>query len=293
VFLTSQFILAQGCSDAGLCTIGDLKSGGGNDSAKSKITLAETFGLADPIALIQITQLEFQHNLTPSTSLFLKIPFQVSYGDLGIIGGTGDFTTSVSQVVYKRSDKKLLLMAGTVIPTNNSDLKIGNRTLPMQYQSSLGTYDLILGSIYSYKKWRFMIGYQHPFNSNDNGFLFSKWKDNKNAQNTAYFESNNFNRGDDFIIRIERKFKLKSSTIFVSALPIQRLQKDEITKNGEIIKLKGSDELTLNLNFMWVKPISKKLAFTFVYGSPIIWRKTRADGLTRPVVITTSLSWKY
>jgi len=51
------------------------------------------------------------------------------------------------------------------------------------------------------------------------------------------------------MLRVQKGFTKNNRTIFVGLLPILRLQKDEIIRNGQVEELDGSNELTLNLNF--------------------------------------------
>ncbi len=127
-------------------------------------------------------------------------------------------------------------------------------------------------------------------NRNKNGFLHNAWPEESRA--TDYFESNRLKRGDDLILRISRSFPKGRRTIVVGVLPIYRLQKDEIIRNGQVEKLAGSDQLTLNLNFDYLYQLTNRLNFRFSYANPVIWRDTRADGLTRPVVITLALEMR-
>jgi len=94
------------------------------------------------------------------------------------------------------------------------------------------------------------------------------------------------------IIRIEKRYDLPRSTIYAGVLPIIRLQKDEIIKNDEVVRLSGSQGLTFNLNFTLEKNLSKRLNFRLAVGGPLIWRKTRADGLTRALVVTPALLYR-
>lgn len=123
------------------------------------------------------------------------------------------------------------------------------------------------------------MGYQHVFNANKNGFLHETWQNNAIAD--EYYESNLFKRGDDLMFRVERVFKKEKSTFSVSLLPIYRFQKDQIWKDNQYLKLDGSNQLTINLNLVLTRKISEKLSSRFSFSNPVLWRKTRADGLTR------------
>lgn len=287
-------LLAQGCSDAGVCSIGSMKPSLSTDPIQSGIGLSTSFGLGEADgALIPIwtAQVEGILKITPSSYINLKLPFQIAHGNLGTTYGPGDIALSISQVLSQDQHKRTTITVGGIFPTNDADKQIDGKGLPMIYQTSLGSYDLIIGASHLRGRWQFAVGYQHPFNRNKNGFLHSEWPDNEDA--LAYFESNRLKRGDDLIFRAGKLFYFSNSTLYLGLLPIIRLQKDEIIKEGEVLPLDGSRGLTLNLNLSWHKPLSERLDFKLVYGNPIIWRQTRADGLTRPVVITASLNRRF
>lgn len=283
----------QGCSDAGMCSIGSLNNSHADDHIYSSLSLNNVIGLGEAKgSLIYLHSIVLGAQIRVSKGSFfnLSLPLQSAIGDLGSTFALGDIAASFNINVLSDSQHKLILTLGGIIPTSGADLKENGRPLPMIYQSSLGTKDIIVGGSYFFKSWHVAIGFQHPFNKNDNGFLHSNWPENGNANN--YFESNRFSRGDDLMVRIQKGFTKNKRTIFIGILPILRLQKDEIIKDDQTLKLSGSDQLTLNLNFGYLYRLNEKFHLRFTYANPVIWRKTRADGLTRPVVISGSIEYR-
>ena len=288
--LFSGFIRAQGCSDAGVCTIGSLKNHHISDTIYSSLSISNTSGFGEAggsIIYVQTSLIEGKLRIYKNGYLNLKIPVKLAFGNLGNTAGPGDIALSYSHRLLKREDRHLIFTIGGIFPSNDSDKKEDGLPLPMYYQSSLGSYDIIIGSSYSISLWQLVMGYQHPFNRNKNGFLHNFWPDESRA--TDYFESNQLKRGDDLVLRISRSFPKGRRTIVVGLLPIYRLQKDQIIRNGQVEKLAGSDQLTLNLNFDYLYQLTHGLNFRFSYAHPVIWRETRADGLTRQVVFTLAL----
>jgi hypothetical protein len=286
-------VMAQGCSDAGVCSMGSLRGSVGSNAAYNSITISHTFGLGEAggsLLYIQTTQLEGRLALRQAGYFDIKLPVQYVYGNLGTTVGIGDIAISYSQRFIWKPRQRLTVTVGGKVPANRSTLDEGGLPLPMQYQSSLGSYDFVFGASFVYSSWRFAIGYQHPFSRNKNGFLRSVWSGDVDAQD--YFESSRLKRGDDLIFRLEKAFQSGKRTIFLGILPILRLQKDEIVRGGQAGKLEGSDELTLNLNFSYLYDLSPRKSIRFSYANPVVWRNTRADGLTRPVVVTAALELK-
>jgi hypothetical protein len=285
---------AQGCSDAGVCSIGNLGSGDHGSTAKHRISVSETFGLSDTkgeLTYIFSSGLESSFQIFPGTNIAFKISHQIATGKLATTTGFGNIIGSVSQTLYRKPGVEASINIGTAIPSNKSNLRKDGRGLPMEYQSSLGSYEILGGFNLVIRDWKFSLGYQHPFQRNENEFLHSDWLENSHAQN--YFESNQLKRGDDLFLRIEKAFQLKNSKIYVGMLPIFRIEEDEIIKNGEPMPLNGSNQLTLNVNFTYERKIRDDLNLQLLIGNPVIAREIRADGLTRVVVLAVSISYNF
>lgn len=290
-------ILGQGCSDAGVCSMGSMESGQHQDSLGSEVAVGLAFGLGerfDPGPKTLITTGIVSARLKVLSGTFIEAKFPATYvrGDLGSSAGIGDATLSLTQQLWAGTTARLLVSIGAKIPGNTSNLTAQGRHLPMPYQSSLGSYDALLGATLLVPNWQFSAGYQHVFNSNSNEFLHASWA-GVDPDAAAYFESYQLLRGNDLVARVERQFKSKTSQWFVGLLPIMRLQEDEIAPFGGPTALPGSRELTLNVTFRWVKSISEHLQARIAYASPVIWRETRADGLTRILVISTTLAYRF
>lgn len=289
-----QVTRAQGCSDAGFCTIGALQQKEKPDTAfkhTAKLSISYGFGEQGTVILQAIPEVDL--SFFKNNSIQIKIPYSFINGNLGNTNGIGDFTFSTTQTLNQKEYSKLNVTLGTKIATGNADLEVNNLSLPMPYQVSLGTYDLIIGISYQYKKWNFSTGYQRVLlNENKNRFLRSYWQDNSEAQN--YFESNLLNRGDDALLRVERNFGLHNLQLSAGLLSIYRLQKDKITiEDGSEIALNNSDGLTLNLTGSVHYNFSKQTGFNFSFGTPLVVREYRADGLTRSLVLTAAFNFHF
>ena len=178
------------------------------------------------------------------------------------------------------------------MPTGTTD-KAGNGiALAMPYQTGLGTFDLILGVSYHYDMWRIGAGYQAILDDNNiNRYLSSN---GRNVSERAYFNSNMLRRGDDALIRLERSIVWKKLDFSVGLLSIYRLQKDKIINAGGLTEtLKGSEGITLNLTAGMNYEISKQVDCYLLYGSPLIVRDVRADGLTREFVLSFGFQFNF
>lgn len=293
-------VKSQGCSDAGFCTMGSLKHSEENDSLKlntAKVILS--YGIGEQGTTIIQTIPEVNFSLVKNNTIQLRLPYMFINGNLGSNEGIGDWALSITQSFVKKKKIKLNLTIGIKIANNHSDDLIGRVVtnellpLPMPYQTSLGTNDLVLGTSLEYKRWYFGIGYQHVLvNKNKNGFLRIKWSDYADAQ--KYFESNLLDRGDDALLRIERIFNIKKFSCTAGLIGIYRMQKDKISNfQNEEIDVNGSDGLTLNLTGSTQYNFSQKFSLNISFGMPLIVREVRPDGLTRKLVLNTSLNYIF
>ena len=283
--------LAQGCSDAGACSISSLNiSEDSSHLKKSKVhfSVEQSFGLGEKFILISQTTAGIRYRIFKTTLLELRVPFVFTYGNLGQTSGVGDLLFSVNQQLFSRNTSQLNLLVATRLKSNNADFSFGSEPLPMAYQTSLGTYDGIFGLLYTIPKWDFYAAYQHPFGRNNNGYLVT---DTTLPDSWKYYESAQLKRGDDAYLRVRRNLLLKkqNSSRF-TLLTIYRVQQDEIIKNDKPVLLEGSRGLTLNLGFSWSKQLSTGQFMELMLSFPVIDRAYRADGLTRNVVLSLRLS---
>lgn len=256
---------------------------------KYVLLYSESYGLGDESTSIVTSQLEANVTLVQKKLYAqVKLPYVFTSGNLGTTNGLGDLTLSLSYTAINKKKINLSFVGGVKIPTGNADLAKGNKPLPMVYQTSLGSTDALFGFNYRIQKWDFTVGYQHSFNANKNGYLHSTVAENKTYN--SYFESKNIKRADDAVFRANRSFVIKKATISTGLLFIYHLANDSYTDSlGNRGTLKGSQGLTLNLNFSALLPISKKMDFVFIFANPIKTRDARPDGLTRDFIVMGGL----
>lgn len=154
----------------------------------------------------------------------------------------------------------------------------------MAYQTSLGTYDIILGINSMYKNWNFGLGYQHSFGNNLNKFEH-RYDNPANFNN--YNESYNLKRADDIMARIEYLVSINKTKIVFGAIPIYHLA-DDVIKGSQ--KVANSSGLTLNLIGKSHIFIKNNWIMEMVLAAPIIDKESRPDGLTRSFVAMISFS---
>ncbi len=289
-------VVAQGCSDAGFCTIGNLAQQQTNDTKKQKFTLQLPAGIGDEEVFVFSPAIQYDIQLSKKWAIQAKLTTNYADGNLGSAAGLGDvFLSGTYLFRNKKNDWNLSATLGSKLPLNQANLKTKGRSLPMQYQSSLGTIDLITGVALSNKKWQFAAGWQQPLTgTNGNNFL-PIYFSNKEAD--AYIPSNDFNRKADVLLRGLYKYSLNKRLDFKGGLlGIYHLGKDTYIDgniSNQPIAIKGSDGLTLNASLSGWYAVSKKMTIGLTAAVPLVIRDVRPDGLTRSFVVSPEISWSF
>lgn len=275
LLLFTSVIYGQGCSDAGFCTLENFQ-GTTIDSVafRNSIKFGANIGSADNDVSVFGSYVEYSRKMNSKWEILGKISFlsQSINGFSSSSLADAYLTTSFS------ASSSVKIIGGFKIPFTDGNLKNNGVALPMDFQPSLGTFDLILGSSKSYKNWTIVFAYQQPLVQNNNEFLV--------PPNSNYLSTNEFKRAGDVLLRTSYKFALHDKIIVSpSLLPIYHIANDKFTDSDNIEKeIQGSKGLTLNanlyINFMFNKKNSLELSF----GSPLVVRDSRPDGLTRSFV---------
>jgi len=277
---------SQGCSDAGVCTVGVMSGEefSDEDQKKFRIGLGYNIGQGDASTKVNTILLEGNFKVSSKVFLQLKVPFHFVDGNLGKTSGLGDITLSANGLLKKINEHSIEGFAGFRIGTGKADLAENGLPLPMVYQTSLGTTDLLAGVKWHFKGWSASLGYQQPFiQNNKNQFLYSAWEGNENA--LGYAQSRELNRKGDIVARAEKAFYIKDLTITVGLVPIYHIQNDTFKNdNDETVTIEGSQGITLNfsgsLNYQFTDGFSANI----FYGSPFITRDVQPEGLGRKYV---------
>ena len=169
LFFATYFAKGQGCSDAGVCTLNSFKPNNTDSitEIKNQFKVGFSFGGADNSISIYGNYLEYNRQLTDKFTFDFKVTALSQNGNSISVIGPSDIYLNGN---YKISEK-VKLAAGTKIPGTNGNKKKYNLSLPMDYQSSLGTLDLILGVGYVIKKIQLVAALQQPLTQNRNEFI--------------------------------------------------------------------------------------------------------------------------
>jgi hypothetical protein len=301
LLVTIASAYGQGCSDAGFCTMGAMKP---NQHIPRKINAkmfsveaSQYTGYTKFHTTVLTYFVDLNMSLGSKTGIQLKLPYTFVFGALANTKGSGDISLSATRNIVNNEKYQVNFTIGAKLPTNNANIKTtDNRPLPMYYQTSLGTYDMILGGSLVSRKWLFAAGYQQPFNANKNEFKWGAWADSPAFSDVkTYPISQHLKRGNDIMLRAERNFRSARFNIYIGLLGIYRLNKDIITspQTGERVKVDGSDGLVVNVLTGFGYRFSTRSAFKFVFGFPPIKRKLNPDGLSREFVNSISYEIRF
>ena len=295
--LISKNTIAQGCSDAGFCTMGSIKQNSSVDDEKykQKLAIILTNGIGDEDVYVFTPAVQYDYKFNNKWAVQAKLTANYASGNLGSAFGIGDLFLAGSYSTKPKNNWRTIFTLGTKIPLNESNLKADNKSLPMQYQSSLGTVDIIGGFTVTNNKWNFSAAYQQPLSgTNKNKFLPIYWN---TANASKYLPSNDFNRKSDALIRVSYLFNAtKKININAGLLAIYHFSNDTYIDgnvSNNAIEIKGSNGLTLNATAIANYKINNKISLGLTVGVPLVVRDFRPDGLTRQFVISPEIIFNF
>ncbi|UXX81066.1 hypothetical protein N7E81_08130 [Reichenbachiella carrageenanivorans] len=303
-------LVAQGCSDAGFCTMGAMKP----DQTFNKkvdvklrsIELSYYYGETTLSPIVQVANLDASFSITKNLGVQVKVPYQWVNGNFDNTSGMGDISLSATQRVKSTNKYDINATLGMKIPSNDANKKdSGSKTpeaeglsLPMYYQTSLGSFDLVAGVSMISSKWMFATGIQAALTANNNQFWRGEWlppvyPDEDYA--LLYPNATKLKRGTDVMIRIERNFRFSNYSFNVGLLPIYRITKDQIEDRdtGEYVKLEGTTGLALTALTSFTYHFDVTHSLKVSYGKKITDREVNPDGLTRKQVFIVAYGFRF
>jgi hypothetical protein len=301
--ITILNLYGQGCSDAGFCTMGAMQP----DQEFNKntplqlrsigINLYE--GQANTSPSIKAAILDISFRVLQKIDIQFKVPYMSVSGNFGNTQGIGDLSLAATKSIKSTPDYDLLGTVGLKIPTGNSNKMVPDRdmVLPMYYQVTLGTYDLILGGSYINRNWLFSVGYQQPIiHQNKNTFTADpalwSWYEGGIDYVRRHAQAKDLKRGADLMIRVERNFRMSRFNFNVGLLPIYRISKDKgRNPAGQYEKLPGTTGLALSGLIGCGYNFNVSSSINLIVGYKITDRDYNPDGLTRKHVI--NFAYKY
>lgn len=285
-------VKGQGCSDAGFCTINALKPDGPGLNAidlYNQVKLGISNGRADHDINIWSGYLEYNRIINSWFSVDARLTYLAQNGPLASSSGLSDIYLNANYTGYKH----IFFTAGLKLPLSNGNKTKDGLPLPMDYQTSLGTTDLVLGIGHQIGKLALALALQQPLSQNGNAFLST---DHPAASGfSGFYSTNKYIRKGDVLFRASYGVALGGKwKLTPGILPVYHLADDEFTDaNGIKSKITGSKGLTFNGNMFLTYSFNRTNAVELNFGSPLAARDTRPDGLTRKYVITLEYRGRF
>ncbi len=281
----AQHAHAQGCSDAGFCTINSLKPHNDDSIAidkNNRFAFGISHGKADNNIAVYSGYAEYGRALNDDIRCDVKLSFLSQRGESTQRTGLSDIFFSTTYSFRKTNNVTI----GLKIPLSDGNTKFNGLSLPMHYQSSLGTYDLILGFGYHIDELKFVVALQQPLSQNKNQFLIDNYP--IDSEFRKFTSTNNYKRSGDLLLRVSYPVQLNANIVLTpSILPIYHFADDSYTSiSGSEQTIYGSKGITVNMNLYLTYSLNPSDRIEVSYGSPARARTVRPDGLTRSYVVT-------
>ncbi|MBN8684665.1 MAG: hypothetical protein J0L99_18585 [Chitinophagales bacterium] len=280
---------AQGCSDAGFCTLNNFKPADPETEEiyYNHLKAGISYGAADYDIAVLGTYFEYGHQINKKLSAEAKITTLYQQNDNVKAFGFSDVYLTAGYAIHER----FRLTLGAKLPLNDGNRLIDETVVPMDFQSSLGTIDAIAGVSWQYKNLQATLALQQPLTQNNNQFLEEKLVGN--SVFNGFQSSRLFKRSGDLMLRVSYAFALGSKLRLTPAiLPIYHLANDEYTDDAGIRRvIEGSQGLTLNSNLFIDYQIKEQHNLQLSVGAPFVVREARPDGLTRSFI--AGLEYKF
>jgi hypothetical protein len=287
----ANYSYGQGCSDAGFCTLNSFKpnSADSNVVLNNQIKVGAFYGKADNAISVYGNYLEYSHKVSKRLGFDAKLTTIAQNGNEISEFGLSDVFVNVNM----NANERMKFTLGAKIPLSNANKTSGNLSLPMDYQSSLGTFDIVFGIGYEIKKIQIIAGIQQPITQNSNQFIASNYPIGSGLR--GFQSTNKFERSGDVLLRLSYPIEINSKLKFTpSILPIYHLANDKFTDEYNVKQeIIGSQGLTLNGNAYLDYEINSKNVIQVNFGMPFIVREARPDGLTRSFIANLEYRIKF
>lgn len=285
----NDFAYAQGCSDAGICSA--RHSFDNSEEYKNTIIVASVFGTGESDVSYFSPYLSYTRKINNRFSLSGKVTYSSATGNLGTQSSFSDAFLFGNYNFKEYKKKQWSITTGWKIPFTHSNLKIKDRSLPLDYQASLGTFDWITGVNLKYISWDFNVAIQVPiFNNNKNSYF-------KDLALTKDFLSTNlFERKSDALFRTSYTFQTTSKKwkFTPNVLFIYHLDEDTFENRlGNREAIIGSKGLTINGNFITSYTLTSASKLEVSVAAPFLVRENRPDGLTRKFIMAIQYSVSF
>ncbi len=267
---------AQGCSDAGICSISNA-----HDEAekRNQFEVGTIAGEGEAGIRYLSPYAAYTLHWNRHWSASAKVTSSFAEGEFGKRGSVGDAFLKLAYIPETAGTCSWTYTLGAKIPFNHANLKINNHPLPLDYQTSLGTFDLLAAVGLKYKAFDYNAALQIPvININRNSFF-------REYSGTDDFPTTNlFVRKPDALLQAtytigpgNSKFSLKPNLLLVYHVGEDTYEDIYGSRHA----IAGSSGVTLNGNLIGSFHSKSGNVLALSVAAPFIVRDIRPDGLTR------------
>lgn len=307
-FLSFQFLFSQGSGDSNVTLFGNIAPSFKNKDEFTKVSFITRIDKGKNNVLSIAPILNYETNINEQLDFQLWITSKYATGDLASGFSLGDInlfgTYHLDENFLINEIDQSIDFGLTLSLSGGKKLKksLSNNfyaTYPMEYQSSLGTIDLILGYTIKSNIFNFSLGFQQALTSkNQNNFFptyfdLGEINDDYPASNEMKRSGNIYSRVGYFIINEKKKllnlgltsfYKLNNDKYFVNNPNTSYPTKGY----NEALNTKG---LSLNSVLQFNYKLNKNAEISLYTGIGIINNEQTIDGLLRNYFITPGFTW--
>jgi hypothetical protein len=284
---------AQGCSDAGFCSVGALKNVTGDEQPKHLLDFGFNFGYGEQQTLTYNPYVQYGVAVNRRWFIQGKLTSTYAKGFLGSKFNFGDIYGVATYKINANTENDIRLVGGIKIPLTTANNKNAEGLpLPLDYQSSLGTYDVIGGVNYVFRKhFEADVALQVPVIQNNNS-SFSPGLYPGQSRINHFAPTNRFERKPDVLLRLGYYINLPGAiSVKPNLLAIYHLGQDTYeAPGGTRLALNGSKGLTLNEGVTITRQFKNNNRVEVIAAMPVKGRQLRPDGLTRKWVLNVQYS---
>lgn len=280
-FTLGSQLYAQGCSDAGFCTVQTFRPRAEPvEGYRQEIRVGASLGIADHAIFVLGTQVEYNRRFGSYFSADARVTSLMQRGNGVTVFGLSDVFLQANYLAGRRVRFSL----GAKLPLMGGNRERDGLPLPMDYQSSLGTVDILAGVGVELGRWQWAAALQQPIRQNENQFVSTVY--GSGSPFGVFQTTRGYRRSGDVLIRLSYPFARRGKWLFTpSLLPLYHLSNDRyVNAFGEVEPIIGSSGLTVNANIYADYLLGARGRLQFSVAAPLLVRKARPDGLTRGLV---------
>jgi hypothetical protein len=288
--ISRNTLFSQGCSDAGFCSLKYHTDGKVEKPTKNDFTFEVTYGIGEDNVTSLTPAITYTRKFNSKIAWSNKVTANYFNGNLGSKANLGDLYSTVNFALQNNNKAKWNILGGVKIPFTNGNDKLNNKSLPMSYQSSLGTVDALLGAAVTVQKLEFTTALQIPISGANKNTYF------KTGVIDTFSSTNLLVRKPDVLLRAAYNWTSASKkwSIKPNLLAIYHLGEDSFTDIANKAQtLKGSDGLTLNANIIGQYNFVSGKNIGFSIAAPLKVRTIRPDGLTRKLTLSVNYTINF